>query len=186
MNFKEKLLHRLSLHEVQDITSSYESDADKEALYALTFDASPRVSVNALWIFTHFDDLNNAWLYRYQDDLINRVMKETDVSKRRLILSLLLRQPFEEEKLRVDFLDYCVHNITACSQPYAVRAYCLKLAYEQMRFYAELLAELQTALEMLAQEPLSPGLASAKRQIEKKIKFQLKRFKGGSKNSDLK
>lgn len=177
MNFKEKLLHRLSLHEVQDITSSYESDADKEALYALTFDANPRVSVNALWIFTHFDDLNNAWLYRYQDDLINRVMKEADVTKRRLILSLLLRQPFEEEKLRADFLDYCVHNITACSQPYAVRAYCLKLAYEQMRFYAELLAELQTALEMLAQEPLSPGLASAKRQIEKKIKFQLKRLK---------
>ena len=113
-------------------------------------------------------------------------MKETDVSKRRLILSLLLRQPFEEEKLRADFLDYCVHNITACSQPCAVRAYCLKLAYEQMRFYAELLAELQTALEMLAQEPLSPGLASAKRQIEKKIKFQLKRLKGGSKNSDFK
>ena len=46
-----------------------------------------------------------------------------------------------------------------------------------MRFYVELLAELQSTLEMLSQEPLSPGLASAKRQIEKKIKIQLKKLK---------
>ena len=45
-----------------------------------------------------------------------------------------------------------------------------------MKFYPELLAELKMVLNMLEQEPLSPGVASAKRQILKKIKKQENRF----------
>ncbi len=180
MELRERLLHRLSVHEVREFVSRFTkdgaNDADKETLYALTFDADQRVSVNAFWIFTHFDDSDNEWLFRYQNDLINRVLKEENVAKRRLMLSLLLRQPFEEANFRVDFMDHCLSQITACTQPYAIRACCIKLAYEQMRSYAELLTELQTILASLTQTPLSPGLASAKRQIEKKIKIQLKRL----------
>ena len=50
----------------------------------------------------------------------------------------------------------------------------MKLAYEQMKYYPELLAELKDALDMLEQEVLSPGLASAKKQVMKKIKKSLK------------
>ena len=49
----------------------------------------------------------------------------------------------------------------------------MKLAYEQMKFYPELLQELKAALDMLEQEVLSPGLASAKRQVMKRIKKSL-------------
>ena len=65
---------------------------------------------------------------------------------------------------------------TACSQPYAIRCYCMKLAYEQMKYYPELLEELRMALDMLEQEVLSPGMLSAKRQIMKKIKRSLGKF----------
>ena len=75
--------------------------------------------------------------------------------------------------MRSDFIDYCVAKITACAYPYAIRALCMKLAYEQMKYYPELLAELKAALDMLEQEALSPGLASAKRQVMKKIKKAL-------------
>ena len=92
------------------------------------------------------------------------------------MLQLLLRQPFEEESLRSDFIDFCIAKITACSQPYAIRSYCMKLAYEQMKYYPELLTELKVALDMLEQEALSPGLLSAKRQIMKKIMRSLGRF----------
>ena len=92
------------------------------------------------------------------------------------MLQLLLRQPFEEESLRSDFIDFCIAKITACSQPYAIRSYCMKLAYEQMKYYPELLEELRMALDMLEQEVLSPGLLSAKRQIMKKIKRSLGKF----------
>ena len=96
-------------------------------------------------------------------------MKEKHVGKCRLMLNLLLHQPFEKESLRSDFIDFCIAKITACAQPCAIRAYCMKLAYEQMKYYPELLKELQVALDMLEQETLSPGLLSAKRQIRKKI-----------------
>jgi len=46
----------------------------------------------------------------------------------------------------------------------------MKLAYEQMKYYPELLVELKAALDMLEQEVLSPGLASAKRQVMRKLK----------------
>ena len=140
-----------------------------EDLYQLTFDDNDRVAFNALWVFTHFDTDNTKWLHQKQDDLINRVLCEK--TKCRLMLTLLSRLSFTEEKLRPDFIDYCIAKITACSQPYGVRALCIKLAWAQMRFYPELLEELKLALEMLEQETLPPGLASAKRQVMKKIRL---------------
>ena len=53
--------------------------------------------------------------------------------------------------------------------PCAVRAQCIKLAYEQMRFWPELLNELRQTLEMISCEPLSPGLRSALRPVMKKL-----------------
>ena len=52
----------------------------------------------------------------------------------------------------------------------------MKLTYEQMKYYPELLEELRMALDMLEQEVLTPGLLSAKRQIMKKIKRSLGKF----------
>ena len=101
------------------------------------------------------------------------VGQEKHVGKFRLMLNLLLRQPFEEEAFRSDFIDFCIAKITACAQSYAIRAYCMKLAYEQMKYYPELLEELKMALDMLEQEVLSPGLLSAKKHIMKKIERKL-------------
>lgn len=169
---RQKLSHKLALSDILHISllmQGKENDSRKEELYRLTFDKDERVAVNALWVFTHFDSINNEWLYTKHDDLIDRVLIEPTVTKRRLMLTLLLRQPFEEDSLRSDFIDFCVSKITACAQPYAIRALCIKLAYEQMKYYPELLAELKMSLDMLEQEALSPGLMSAKRQIMKKI-----------------
>ena len=51
--------------------------------------------------------------------------------------------------------------------PYAIRAQCIKLAYEQMKHWPELLNELRQTLNMISCEPLSPGLSSAWRQVMK-------------------
>ena len=176
-SIRKKLQGKIGLpdiHKIYLMTQGKENDHRKEELYQLTFDEDDRVAFNALHALSHFDLANNEWLYNKHDDLIDRVMKEEHVGKRRLMLNLLLRQPFEEESLRSDFIDFCIGKITACAQPYAIRAYCIKLAYEQMKSYPELLEELKMTLDMLEQEVLSPGLASAKRQIIKKIKRKLK------------
>lgn len=169
---KESLTNRLSqdeLHGLCALTQGEQNNHLKEELYQLTLDNDRRVAINALWTFTHFALADNEWLYAKHDQLIDRCLKEKDATKLRLMLNLLLRQPFDEEDIRTDFIDYCLMRLTDPKSPYAVRAQCIKLAYEQMRYWPELLNELRQTLEMISCEPLSPGLRSAWRQVMKKL-----------------
>ena len=169
---KESLTNRLSqdeLHGLCALTQGEQNNHLKEELYQLTLDNDRRVAINALWTFTHFSLADNEWLYAKHDQLIDRCLKEKDATKLRLMLNLLLRQPFDEEDIRTDFIDYCLMRLTDPKSPYAVRAQCIKLAYEQMRYWPELLNELRQTLEMISCEPLSPGLRSAWRQVMKKL-----------------
>lgn len=169
---KKLLTHRLSQSEIMQLcalTQGEHNDNLKEELYQLTLDANRRVTINALWTFTHFAADDNVWLFAKHDQLIDRCLNEKDTTKLRLILTLLLRQPFDEEAIRTDFIDFCLARITDTRAPYAIRAQCIKLAYEQMRYWPELLDELRQTLEMISCEPLSPGLRSAWKQVMKKI-----------------
>ncbi len=169
---KYPLSHRLSMDEIKDVCLLVQGEQNhslKEQLYQLTLDNDRRVAVNALWVFTHFAVVDNEWLYAKHDQLIDRCLKEQDVTKLRLMLTLLLRQPFDEEDIRTDFIDFCLMRLADPKSPYAVRALCIKLAYEQMRYWPELLNELRQTLELISCEPLSPGLRSAWRQVMKKL-----------------
>ena len=169
---KTLLTQRLSQSEIKQLCASTHGARNnhlKEGLYQLTLDDDRRVAVNALWAFTHFTADDNVWLFAKHDQLIERAITEQDVTKLRLILTLLLRQPFDEEAIRTDFIDFCLARITDARAPYAIRAQCIKLAYEQMRHWPELLDELLQTLNMISCEPLSPGLRSAWKQVMKKI-----------------
>ena len=169
---KLQLSHRLSqsdIHELCALTQGGRNNSLKEQLYQLTLDDDRRVATNALWVFTHFSAVDNEWLYAKHDQLIDRCLKEKDTTKLRLMLNLLLRQPFDEEAIRTDLIDFCLTRLAAPKSPYAVRAQCIKLAYEQMRYWPELLNELRQTLEMISREPLSPGLRSAWKHVMKKL-----------------
>lgn len=169
---KTLLAHRLSQSEIMQLCASTHGAHNnhlKEKLYQLTLDDDRRVAVNTLWAFTHFDADDNVWLFAKHDQLIDRCLKEHDTTKLRLILTLLLRQPFDEETIRTDFIDFCLMRLADPKSPYAIRAQCIKLAYEQMKYWPELLDELRQTLEMISCEPLSPGLRSAWKQVMKKI-----------------
>lgn len=169
---KTLLTHRLSQSEIKQLCASTHGAHNnhlKEKLYQLTLDDDRRVAINALWTFTHFAAADNEWLYAKHDQLIERAITEQDVTKLRLILTLLLRQPFDEEDIRTDFIDFCLARITDARAPYAIRAQCIKLAYEQMKYWPELLNELRQTLDLISCEPLSSGLRSAWKQVMKKI-----------------
>ena len=160
------------MDEIKDICLLVQGEQNhslKELLYQLTFDDDRRVATNALWVFTHFAAVDNEWLYAKHDQLIDRCLNEKDATKLRLMLNLLLRQPYTEEDIRTDFIDYCLMQLTDPKSPYAVRAQCIKLAYEQMKYWPELLNELRQTLELISCEPLSPGLRSAWKQVMKKL-----------------
>ena len=168
---KSLLSHRLSMDGINEICLLVQGEQNhslKEQLYQLTLDNDRRVATNALWVFTHFALADNEWLYAKHDQLIDRCLKEKDTTKLRLMLNLLLRQPYTEEDIRTDFIDFCLTRLADPKSPYAVRAQCIKLAYMQMRYWPELLNELRQTLEMISCEPLSPGLRSAWRQVIKK------------------
>lgn len=168
---KTLLTHRLSQSEIMQLCASTHGVRNnhlKEELYQLTLDDDRRVAVNALWTFTHFAAADNEWLYAKHDQLIERAITEQDVTKLRLILTLLLRQTFYEEAIRTDFIDFCLMRLADPKSPYAIRALCIKLAYEQMKYWSELLNELRQMLDLISNEPLSPGLRSAWRQVIKK------------------
>lgn len=168
---RNKLTGRLTtddLFELGYLTQGTCNNRLKEELFGLIDDDDDRVSANALWAFTYFDLSNNKWLYVKHDVIIDKVLSTSHPTKLRLLLTLLLRQPFTAEGLRTDFLDFCLAGITSAVLPCAVRVSCLKLAYEQCRFYPELLAELYITLDALSQETLPPALAAARRRILKK------------------
>lgn len=169
---KFSLINRLSqsdIHELCALTQGERNNSLKEQLYKLTLDSDRRVATNALWVFTHFAAVDMEWLYAKHDQLIDRCLNEKDATKLRLMLNLLLRQPYTEEDIRTDFIDFCLTRLADTKSPYAVRAQCIKLAYMQMRYWPELLNELRQTLEMISCEPLSPGLRSAWRQVMKKL-----------------
>lgn len=169
---KFSLLNRLSQSDINELcalTKGEHNDNLKEELYQLTLDSDRRVATNALWVFTHFSAADNEWLYAKHNQLIDRCLKEKDATKLRLMLNLLLRQSYTEEDIRTDFIDFCLMKLTDPKSPYAIRAQCIKLAYEQMKYWPELLNELRQTLEMISCEPLSPGLRSAWRQVMKKL-----------------
>lgn len=169
---KTLLTHRLSQSEIKQLcalTQGEHNDNLKEELYQLMLDDDRRVAVNALWTFTHFAVADNEWLYAKHDQLIDRCLNEKDATKLRLMLNLLLSQPYTEEDIRTDFIDFCLARITDARAPYAIRAQCIKLAYEQMCHWPELLDELRQTLDLISCEPLSPGLRSAWKQVMKKI-----------------
>lgn len=172
MDFRKRLLQRLSqddIHEICFLTQGPDNDSLKEELYTLISDEDVRVSYNALWVLTHFDLANNEWLYAKHDELIDKAIAEKHEGKRRLLLTLILRQPFDRDTLRTDFIDFCFDAIQSSHESYANRALCMKLAYEQCRFFPELLSELSNCLEIISAESLSSGLKTARRNVMKKI-----------------
>ena len=125
---KLQLNYRLSqsdIHELCALTQGERNNSLKEQLYQLTLDSDRRVATNALWVFTHFALADNVWLFAKHDQLIDRAITEQDVTKLRLILTLLLRQPFDEEAIRTDFIDFCLMKLTNPKSPYAIRAQCI-------------------------------------------------------------
>jgi len=129
----------------------------EEELFQLLFDDDKRTSDNAAWVMTHLPKSADAWLAERQNTLIDEAMRTESTTKRRLIMNLLDRTPFEPDNIRTDFLDFCF-NIILSDEPVGVKSLAIKLTYAQSVHYPELLEEFNTALQMLEPEVLPAAL----------------------------
>ncbi len=165
--YREKLsksIRKTDVYECVYYAQGKEDCTAKEALYKLMFDTDKRIANNAAWVFCNFDMRSNEWLYTKHDELIDEAMRTDDDTKRRLMLQLLLRQPFDKDRLRADFLDFCLNCIVSGKETTSVRTLSIKLAYEQCKHYPDLLRELRQTLEMLEPGSLSTGVRTVRRK----------------------
>lgn len=164
------LNYRIGKPEI-DIVVSWASQKpeNREELFLLAFRDKSRTASNALWCVTHFDTSCSEWLQFKQDFLINELLKESNTSRKRMLLQLLREQEYPAEELRVDFLDYCLSKINAESEAYAIRCFSLYLAYKMCRHFPELMSELKERLALLSRDPLSPGMKCAVRKVSDQI-----------------
>lgn len=129
----------------------------KEELFQLLFDEDKRTSDNAAWVMTHLPKTADAWLAERQNALIDEAMRAESTTKRRLIMNLLERTPFQQDSIRTDFLDFCFNTILS-DDPIGVKTLAIKLTYAQSKYYPELLDEFNTALQMMEPEALPAAL----------------------------
>lgn len=167
MKLEKRLEERLHLGDIRQVCAvccDVQDDSLKDDLFSLVSHPDDRVGYNALWIFTHFPEEDMKWLEAKRVVLTNLVLKTDHVGKRRLILTLLEHLPIKMEDIRTDYLDFCLSKINS-TEPYAIRALCLKQAYTICRFYPELMPELKNEIELMEYGELSPGLLSVRRHI---------------------
>lgn len=170
MSLRRRLARHIHKQDIQEICLTLQNQKNgREELFALLFDEDKRTADNAAWTLTHLPKEYRTWLASKQNALIDEIMKTTSTTKRRLILTLLERQPFAKEDLRTEFLDFCLLRIASPIQPVGIRALCVKLAYKQCHFYPELLEELKHTLDMLEQEGETPAIKNVKKNILKQI-----------------
>ncbi len=172
MDLKELLGGRLGAREIEMICSwcaGASTEKAKQSLYDLVKDSDERVGYNALWVFTHFSPDDKAWLRPKRDELIDYLLGVGHVGKRRLILNLLESQTISEGDVRADYLDFCLSRINS-TEPYGIRALCMKQAFAQCVFFPDLLYELKSELEIMDKGEMSPGLLSVKKKLLKNLK----------------
>ncbi|MCR5660108.1 MAG: hypothetical protein K6G25_12395 [Bacteroidales bacterium] len=138
-----------------------------EELFQLLFDEDKRISDNAAWVMTHLPQAADTWLAEHQNTLIDEAMRTESTTKRRLIMNLIERTPFEVNHIRTDFLDFCF-NIILSDEPVGVKTLAIKLTYAQSVHYPELLEEFNTALQMMEPEMLPAALKHIRGKMLKK------------------
>ena len=174
MKIESILSQRINLPQIKLIAAwAAEKPGNRDELWELLYSPERQISVNALWALTRLPKSEYEWLLSKQNEIIDILLKETDTSKKRMLLHILREQEYDPESLRTDFLDLCLTNINSESEPYAIRAFSIYAAFKMCRHYPELLAELQQHLSMLTLQTLSPGLISARRATLTAIKRSL-------------
>lgn len=162
----------LKLH-MQDITRivdwALEAVPDGSMLLDYVKSTDERTAVNALWSLTHLQKYDESRLQSLQEGLIDLLLTETNTAKKRMLLQLLREQSYDKSTLRADFLDFCLSKINSECEPYAIRCFSLYCSFKMCSLYPELLSELESHLDLLALQALSPGLKRALRTTRKRV-----------------
>ncbi|MDE6086671.1 MAG: hypothetical protein K2G40_09770 [Muribaculaceae bacterium] len=175
---EERLSQKLGIEEIKALAlQANESHYDCDKLWTLVSSPYRIISVNALWVFTHMPESGKEWLRNHQSEIVEKLIDERDVAKKRMLLQILKKQEFAKDNLPLNLLDYCLSKINSECEPYAIRCFSIYVAFNICKHYPELITELEEYLEMLSYQELSPGLKSGLRQTRQDISKVKKKYR---------
>lgn len=171
MDIRELLSNKLHKSDIEELYGQIVKDDkfDKELLYSLINDDNQRVGINILWVMTCFSGKQVELLRNEHNTLIDMVLEEECEAKKRLLLTIIEKQTFSKEEIRVDFLDFCMKTILSSNEAASTRSLCAKMAYYQCNHYQELLYELRDIIQLAFNDKITRGVESTFKKILIKI-----------------
>ncbi|MBR4506343.1 MAG: hypothetical protein IKP21_06180 [Bacteroidales bacterium] len=149
--------------------SAHNNPDERERLFSAILGGEGKDAYYAAWALTHLPTSDNIYINMYRARLTDFAIATPDTSMRRLALALLERLEWTVDDIRTDLLDFCLEHMMLPSEPYGIKALCIKLAYQQCRHYPELKAELRNALLLLEPSELGAGVKHTRKKTLERL-----------------
>lgn len=161
VDIAEFLSRRINRRQVAAVVDWVMASPEREdSLLSMVDSPIDRLGINALWVMSSLPQSSDR-LQVHRDFLIDRLLVETNDSKKRIFMQILRGMRYERTDIRTDFLDFCLSKINSETEPVAIRSYSVYCAFKMCRHFAELTAELEQHLDILSVQSLLPGLRCA-------------------------
>lgn len=123
---------------------------DISTLWEITCGDDPRLAWHAVWVMEVLCKKERSLLLPYRRRIVEKILANRgEEGELRLWLNISLMLLPEMEEIDVDLLNFTLDNICNMRLAVAVRAVCIKIAYQLCRREPDLLKELQAVLSML-------------------------------------
>lgn len=143
-----KPLHKASVDAI--VGDILVGGTDISTLWEITCGDDPRLAWHAVWVMEVLCKKDRKRLLPYRREIVEKILANRgEEGELRLWLNISLMLLPEVKEIDVDLLNFTLDNICNMRLAVAVRAVCIKIAYQLCRREPDLLKELQAVLSML-------------------------------------
>lgn len=158
-------LHKSNVEAIVDDIIA--GDTDMSTLWNLTEDDNPQLAWHAVWVLEALCKKDRKMLVPYQRRVVEKILANRhENGELRLWLNISLMLLPESKDIDVDLLNFSFENICNMHLAVAMRAVCIKIAYQLCKREPELLQELQAVLSMLDLKDEPPAIKSVAKKIK--------------------
>lgn len=152
-------------------------NTDIALLWDLIGSDNPRLAWHAVWVLEALCKKDRKQLVPYQRRVVEIITKtktktetetktKTETGELRLWLNISLMLLPETKDIDVDLLNFSLENICNMRMAVAMRAVCIKIAYQLCKREPELLKELQAVVSMLDLKDEQAAIKSVVKKIK--------------------
>lgn len=139
---------------------------DISTLWEITCGDDPRLAWHAVWVMEVLCKKERSMLLPYRREIVEKILANRgEEGELRLWLNISLMLLPEVKEIDVDLLNFTLDNICNMRLAVAVRAVCIKIAYQLCKREPDLLKELQAVLSMLDMKDEPPAIKCVVKKV---------------------